>query len=281
MQGVQPTSASAFLGLDRVGERSWRMPISRNVLTPYGNVQGGAVLAGAVEAMEGAAGRPLVWATGHFLGLTGPEGTLDIEVDVEPDGRQLSHASTTVRLGGCTVLTVAGALGSRSYPRRGRWAERPPVPPRAAAAPVALPGAHTGTLLEHVDIRIAAGRSLDELDGEPGAGRTALWCGIPGGPRVVSAGDLALLADLAVLGFPDALGVPCSGRSLDNTLRIVGRAASAWVLVAIEVQAVADGIGHAAVSLWSEDGDLLALANQSLALREPTARSSRAADPIR
>lgn len=154
-------------------------------------------------------------------------------------------------------------------------------PPHPAAAPAALAGAHTGTLLEHVDIRIAAGRSLDELDGEPGAGRTSLWCRIPGGPRDVTAGDLAVLADLAVLGFPDALGVPCSGRSLDNTLRIVGRSASAWVLVSIEVQAVADGIGHAAVTLWSEDGALLALANQSLALREPTSRSSRAPDPFR
>jgi acyl-CoA thioesterase len=53
------------------------------------------------------------------------------------------------------------------------------------------------------------------------------------------------------------------------------------VLVAIDVQVVADGIGHAAVSLWSEDGELLALANQSLALREPTSRSSCAPDPFR
>jgi hypothetical protein len=48
------------------------------------------------EAMEDAVGRPLVWATGHFLGLTGSEGALDIEVDVVPDGRQLTHASTSV-----------------------------------------------------------------------------------------------------------------------------------------------------------------------------------------
>ena len=281
MGRMQPTTARAFLGLERVSERSWRMPISRNVLTPYGNVQGGAVLAGALEAMEEAVGRPLLWATGHFLGLTGPEGGLDIEVDVVPDGRQLIHASTTVRLGGGTVLTVAGALGSRSFPGSGRWVDCPPVPPPDPTAPLVLPGEHTGTLLQHVEVRIAAGRRLDDLDGKPGPGRTALWCHIPGGPRAVSVGDLALLADLAVLGFPDALGVPCSGRSLDNTLRIVGRAASAWVLVAIEVQAVADGIGHAAVSLWSEAGDLLALANQSLALRDPTSRSNGAADPIR
>ena len=278
---MRPTTSRALLGLDRVGERSWRMPISRKVLTSYGNVQGGALLAGAVEAMEDAVGRPLVWATGHFLSPTGPAGALDIEVDVVRDGRQITHASATVRLGESTVLTVTGALGSRSFPRCGSWAERPLVPPPNPAAPAAFPGDHTGTLLEHVDVRIAAGRRAEELDGTPGGGRTALWCRIPGGRREVSVGDLALLADLSVLGLSDALGVPCSGSSLDNAIRTVERAASAWVLVAIEVQAVAAGIGHVAASLWSEEGDLLALANQSLALRERAPRSSCAADPVR
>jgi hypothetical protein len=92
---------------------------------------------------------------------------------------------------------------------------------------VVLPGAHTGTLLEHVDVRLAAGRRLD------------------------------------------------------NTLRIVGRAASAWVLVAIDVQVV--GRRHRArrLSLWSEDGELNALPISPSPFANPTSRSSCAPDPFR
>jgi hypothetical protein len=51
MHGVQPTTGQRLPCLDRVGERSWRMPISGNVLTPYGNVQDGALLALANQSL--------------------------------------------------------------------------------------------------------------------------------------------------------------------------------------------------------------------------------------
>ncbi|MDQ1431536.1 MAG: acyl-CoA thioesterase, partial [Actinomycetota bacterium] len=127
------------------------------------------------------------------------------------------------------------------------------------------------------EIRFADGRATEDLDGTPGAGRSAVWCRLPGGRRTVGPGDVALVGDLVILGLSDAVGIPCTANSLDNTIRIVERAASEWVLVDIKVDAVARGYAHAGAALWTEDGTLLGLATQTLVLRgtRPDGSSTR------
>jgi acyl-CoA thioesterase II len=70
-----------------------------------------------------------------------------------------------------------------------------------------------------------------------------------------------------LFGIGQALGLPAGGNSLDNTIRIARLEPTDWVLLDIRVHAVHGGFGHGAVLLWSESGELLAVASQSTIVR--------------
>ena len=93
----------------------------------------------------------------------------------------------------------------------------------------------------------------------------------------MTAGDLALIGDMLMPSLSGALGAPAAGNSLDNTLRVVERATTEWVLLDVNVDASVDGFAHAGAHLWTEDGTLLAVVSQTLVLREaaPDGRSTR------
>jgi acyl-CoA thioesterase-2 len=257
-----------YLGLRATDDPNrWQLELSPRVLTPAGALHGGAALAAAVEALEGATARPLVWATAQYLTHAGPTGTLDVDVINEVDGRQTTQTRATLRAGDVEVLTMLASLGARDFPHAGQWIAPPEVdaPTDRMRRLTGPPG--TESLVDSYDIRFAVGRAPDEVDGSAGSGRSALWCRLPGGRRPVSAGDVALVGDLLMLGLSDAMGVITTANSLDNTIRVVERAATEWVLVDIGVDAVAGGYGHAGARLWSDDGVLLGIATQTLVLR--------------
>jgi acyl-CoA thioesterase len=115
--------------------------------------------------------------------------------------------------------------------------------------------------------RIAAGRPLEALEGTPGPGRSASWYRVPNGPRVVTAGDLAVLGDFTVLELSDALGVTVSGNSLDNTLRVGTLCECDWVLVDTQFSMATHGFASVTAHLWSDTGILLGVASQTFVLR--------------
>jgi acyl-CoA thioesterase-2 len=256
------------LGLRATADPSrWQFELTPRVLTPAGALHGGAALAAAVEALEVTIGRPLVWATAQYLTHAGPTGRLTVEVTVEVDGKQTTQARARLVYDDSEILLAVASLGTRDFPATGRWVDPPDVarPHDAMARPPSPPGVES--LLDHYDIRIATGRARDELDGSPGSGRSAIWCRLPGGRRLVGAGDIALIGDLLMLGLSDAVGRPSTANSLDHTIRVVERAATEWVLVDVNVDAVVGGYAHAGARLWSDDGVLLGTATQSLVLR--------------
>jgi len=255
--GLQPTDDPA----------QWTLELTPRVLTPAGAMHGGAALAAAVEALEATTGRPLVWATAHYLTHAGPTGTLTVGVSIEVEGNQTTQARARLTCGDAEILLAVASLGSRDFPGAGRWIDPPDVarPHDAMTRPPSPPGVES--LLDHYEIRIATGRARDELDGSPGPGRTAIWCRMAGGPRRVGAGDVALVGDLLMLGLSDALGMPCTANSLDHTIRVVERTSTDWILVDITIDAVSDGYGHASARLWSDAGVLIGTATQTLVLR--------------
>jgi acyl-CoA thioesterase len=123
-----------------------------------------------------------------------------------------------------------------------------------------------GTIMDRVEVRIASGRQMAELDGTPGSGRTALWARVPGHLEP-SAGTLAILGDYVPGGIGEALGIQAGGSSLDNTLRVARLVPAEWVLCDIRVHAIEHGFGHGLAHLWAQDGTLLATASQSVIVR--------------
>lgn len=261
--------ARDFFGLEPVdGSHRWRFPVVRKLCSGFGALFGGCGLGASIEVLEQVTGRPVVWATAQFLEFARPPAVVELEVSEVVRGHATSQARVLARVDGSEIFTVLAALGSRSLPRDGEWAVRPDVPKPEDSRPRPLAPRFSGTLAEQLEMRLANGRAVEELDGTPTAdGRSALWVRLPAGLEA-SGASLAIVADYVPFGIGQALGRQISGNSMDNTLRVARLTPTTWVLVDTRVQAVAGGFGHGVVHLWAEDGTLLGTASQSVIVRD-------------
>jgi acyl-CoA thioesterase len=259
--------ARTFLGLTATEDPlRFTMEVTPGVSTPGQFLFGGCGLAAGVSAIEQVTGRPTVWATAQYLSYAPTGSTVEVEVVVPVTGRHTSQARAAIRLDGEEIVTVNGAVGSRTFPGSGTWAQRPVVPPPEACPPREIPEMFAGTIMGRVDVRIAAGRQMTELDGTPGTGRSALWARVPGHLEP-SAATLAILGDYVPGGMAEVLGQAAGGSSLDNTLRVARLTATQWVLCDIRIHAIEHGFGHGLAHLWAADGTLLGTASQSVIVR--------------
>ncbi len=262
------TAVRDFVGLHPTGDGDrWALTVTEASLTPAGAVQGGAVFAAALEAMEGSVGRRLVWATGQYLSHLAHPADASVTVEVLVAGHRTTQARAVVRHGDTDVLVAVGALGERPWAHDGTWVAPLAVEPPDGCPPRVIPGAPGGFAV--CEVRAARGRSYPDVDGARGPGRSASWVRLPGGGRrVPAAGDLAIVGDCVMLEVTDALGLAVTGNSLDNTLRLAHRAETEWVLLDATVHAIAGGFCSVTAELWSQDATLLATASQTLVLRE-------------
>jgi acyl-CoA thioesterase II len=248
----------------------WQQVVGPGVTTPAGALQGGAALAAAIEATQCTNGKQLRWATAQFSSHVRSASVVDIDISVSVGGRHLSQARAAMHCDGVEVLTMLAALGERPFPHRGVWPTPPNVPAPEECTERLAPGPSSHSMLEIFDRRSAMGRSYNEVDGHPGPGRSASWFRLPGGRRDVSAGDLAVLGDFLMLEFSDALGVACTGASLDNTVRVANLGATEWVLLDASIHAVTGGLGYGQAHLWTREGGLLGTTSQTLVIRALT-----------
>ncbi len=127
-----------------------------------------------------------------------------------------------------------------------------------------------GSIMSRFDMRLAIGTPWDRLDGStPVAdGRSALWVRMP--DVDMSAAALAILGDYVPFGISQSQGRWMPSNSLDNTIRVRRLASTDWVLCDVRVDGVHQGFGHGSVYLWTQDGQLLATASQSVVLHRPS-----------
>lgn len=258
--------AKTFLGLEPThNPNRWILPVTPGVSTRSNFLWGGCGLGAAIEAMEGTTGRPIVWATAQYLSYANPPSIMDIDVTVAAAGRSITQARAVGHVGDREILTVNAALGGRDLPAEGSWGAMPEVP-----SPDDCPrrfGDDADGMMARLDFRLADARAWDEIDGRPsGDGRCSMWARMPE-VDVMSGAALAILGDYVPFGIGQALGRHAGGNSLDNTLRMVRMVPTDWVLLDIQVHAIANGFGHGLVHLWAEDGTLLATASQSTIVR--------------
>jgi acyl-CoA thioesterase II len=227
---------------------------------------GGCALGAGIEAMERATGRSCVWASAQYLSYALVGSTVDLDVTIAVTGHHMSQARCIGRVDDAEIFTVNAALGGRTFEHNGLWDSRPDVPPPDACPVRRLPRVQDNSVLGRVEVRIAAGRQFEDLDGTPGSGRTALWARMPEMLEVSAAG-LAVLGDFVPASIGQAIGRSAGGNSLDNTLRLVHLVPTEWVLVDLHVHAVERGFGHGLAHLWADDGSLLATASQSVIVR--------------
>jgi acyl-CoA thioesterase len=261
--------AREWLGLEKTDDPlRYRMPVTPAVSSGMGALFGGCGLAAGIEAMESASDRPVVWATAQYESYARPPAVLDIEVILAVTGHQVTQARAIARADGNEILTVNAALGRRpQVDLQGQWAEMPDVPgPDECPPRLHFRQQPEDSVAQRIEARMAKGRmNIEEYDGTPGDGRTAMWARIP--DVEVGSTTLAVLGDFVPSGIGQSLGVTAGGNSLDNTLRVARVVPTEWVLLDIRIHAVDHGFGHGLVHLWAEDGTLLGTASQSAIVR--------------
>jgi acyl-CoA thioesterase-2 len=266
-----------FLGLEATDDRlHWRMPVTPDVCSGYGQLFGGCGLAAALVTLEEATGRRAIWATAQYLRYAREGTTLDLDATVEVVGHNITQARVTARTGSSEILTVNAAFGDREVEEVRTLAAFPDVPPPEDCPPRIMPGGRVGILARRLEVRLARGRQWSDLAGEPGSGRVCVWARVVGALEP-SAAWLAVIGDMVPSGVADARGVVGGGNSLDNTLRVVRLVPSEWILCEIGIDGLARGFAHGWGHLWAEDGTLMATASQSVIVRSRDSR--RPPDP--
>jgi acyl-CoA thioesterase II len=259
----------AFLGLcPSHNPYRWSLEVGPGLVTRGGFLFGGCGLGAAISALEGTSGRECVWATAQYLAYATAGEVVDVDVTIAVEGHQITQARAVCHVGNREILTVNAALGHRPLEQAGQWERLPEALPRPQECPPRPQhGPIDGTINERLDQRIVKARGPRQLDGSHGDGQVVVWTRIPDVLDGVDATALAVLGDFVPMGVGQALGVLGGGNSLDNTLRVVRRHPTEWILADVRVHAVEGGFGHGLVHLWAEDGTLLGTASQSAIVR--------------
>ncbi len=258
--------AREFLGLERLDELRWRLEVTPQVSTPGKFLFGGCGLGAALVALEAAADRPTVWATAQYLSYAPTGCTVEFESVLSVVGGRVTQGRAVARAEGREILTVNASLGSHAPEPGGVWVSPPDVLPPEACPVRRLPVIFTNSILDRVEVRVAKGRMLEDIDGNPGDPDSALWARVPGHLEP-SAATLAIFGDYVSGSTSQPLGQRTMGRSLDNTLRVAQLVPTEWVLCDISIHAVVGGYAQGIGFLWAPDGTLLATASQSMSIR--------------
>ena len=259
--------AQSFLGMEPVGDNlHWQMRVDPHLTTPGNFLFGGCGLAAALVALEGASDRPTVWANAQYLSYAPTHSLMEWEVTLAVVGKHVTQGRAVGRVEDREILTVNSSLGTDDLAEGGVWVQPPDVAPPEECPARYLPAMFRNTILDRVEVRVAKGRMFDEMHGEPGSPESALWARVPG-HLSPSAATLAIFGDYVSGAASHPLGRRTMGRSLDNTLRVVQLKPTEWVLCDIRMHALIGGYAQGVAFLWSQDGDLLATASQSFAVR--------------
>jgi acyl-CoA thioesterase-2 len=259
--------AKTFLGMEPLDDNlHWRMLVTKQLTTPGDFLFGGCGLGAALVALEGATGRPTIWATGQYLSYAPTHSTVEWEVTLSVVGGHVTQGRAVGTVDGREILTVNAALGQDDLAENGVWVSPPEVAPPEECPPRFMPEIFRNTIMGEVEVRIAKGVAMQDIDGVPGSPDSALWARVPG-HLSPSAATLAIFGDYLAGAVSYPLGKHAMGRSLDNTLRMVQLKPTEWVLCDMRMHALMGGYAQGIAFLWSEDGELLATASQSTATK--------------
>jgi acyl-CoA thioesterase II len=246
----------------------FRLAARSGLCTPFGFLYGGSGIAASIEAAERATGRPLQWITTQFIGTPVPDDVVDLTVTMPAHGRSTTQAQVVGTVGDRAVFTSLCAHTERPSGDATSFLQMPEVRSPEECRPMAEPFAAevAGTFFDHLERRLAAGRiAIDAID-DPQDGPLTMWCRIPD-HEIGSPATQSFVADIIPLAVCAALGVMPGGTSIDNTLRVIDPDPSEWVLLDITAEGHHRSIGHGSLRIWSQDGRLLGVAQQTCIIR--------------
>jgi acyl-CoA thioesterase II len=238
---------------------TWTMIAHRNLcLGPPGakHLSGGSALASAIAALQAETGKPLIQANAQFLSSPLVGQSMSITTSIAKAGRSIAQASARLVCDGQDCAMVTATLGSRDDIHPHIWANAPAVSDPETCPPVPFVRIEDGDLHSQIGMRLA-----HDPRGNP-QGRAVFW--VRTDPTIrLTAPALALIADYLPEAIHMNLGRPTGAISLDNNIRIINHIATPWLLCDIQLSAIASGLFHGRMQLFSMDGVLLAIGEQS------------------
>jgi acyl-CoA thioesterase len=250
-----------WLGLVPPGQGcDYELPLVPRLCAPRGPLFGGAALAAMIAAAEHASGRTVVAAHVQLVRASLAPGRLRIALEAHATSRSVSHLHLRGRLDDTlTAQALVSSVDRAPEPETLRRDTPPVVAPADACPQREYADPDPASINGALDVRVA--REAPENEGS-----CLLWARTRD-PVVMCAASLALLADHVPYAARRALGGAQTVVSLDNALRIFSvspqEVASEWVLLDLSLRAVAGGVGHGRVALWSEAGIPLAEGTQT------------------
>lgn len=246
----------------------WALDLERRLCVgPPGRefMFGGVGLGSGVQALERSTGRPVIWAAAQYVSFARPGSQVIWTVHEYTIGRHNTQATVTGRVDDQIIVVVNAALGSRPSEFSRQWLVAPDVLPPDQGEDV-LRRFPVGDGL-HSNFETRAGRLANgEMHTSTENGRVVLWVR-PKKDWPIDAVMLAVIGDYVPMGIGRALGTNMGGNSLDNTLRIHQKKQTEWLLCDLQISAVHDGFGHGRAAIFTDTGDLLATAGQSIIVR--------------
>ncbi len=219
-------------------------------------LMGGVGLAAAVDVLERATSRPLVWATAQYLSFAQPGSVVDLDVRAPVVGNHVTQARVVSHVGEKEIITVNAATGERAGQPQAQFVSAPAVPKPLDCDVLPphdeVPGG-LNARFERRQIPYPEGSS---------EGRTRMWVRSLAGDAVTS-GLLAIVADYFLGTLSQCLGRETHNSSLDNTLRVHLLEDSEWLLCESRVTGMANGFCYGEMHILSERGTLLATGSQS------------------
>lgn len=236
--------------------------------TPFGFLYGGSGIAASIEAAERTTERPLQWITTQFIGSPPPESIIDLNVVVSANGRATTQAHVIASVQGEPVFASLCAHTVRPSGDGRQFVDMPEVPAPDDCPDMGGPFEMdvSGSFFETMDRRSAAGTFGLEAVGKPQHGGMSMWCRVRDG-QIGTPATQAYVADIIPMGIGAALGALPGATSLDNTLRVIDPEPTDWVLLELIPEGFHRSIGHGSLRMWSEDGRLMATAQQTCIVR--------------
>lgn len=284
------TSLRSFLGLSEseahtdsdygISELK-EFKITANLCSPRQSLYGGAGLAIAIACLEAECQRPVVMATTQFIGQSHPGQILNTDVSVGKSGNNFTQASCQSNVGDDLILATQASLGFPKGNLDHQWNNILDDLPKPSDCDQAMAGLHAeSSILSRFEVRpidgprpfMQVGSNPQLLTGNP---RSLFWGRIPECAEI-NAASLSILADIAPSVCTSFMGQFVIGSSLDNTIRMVRTKPTEWLLCEVEVHSLVDGVGHTTQRMWTETGELLAIATQSFIAKLLTAEDMAA-----
>ena len=245
---------------------------------PPGNVFvfGGVLFGSALAVLEDHLQRPVIWSAIQFLAPVRPDERLELHVEIPSAGRTISQARVVGRVADREIFLVSAALGAKDAPTEHAWERAPDAPRPEDCQPARLwpHGQAPETLLETLEMRIVPG-AFDEVEptGRLAESARAVFWIRPRQALPIDISLLALFADFVPYALGRALGGGLGGVSLDNTLRVVRRVETEWILCDARIQGIHAGFAHGDIRLFAQTGELLAIGGQSMNAWPPSPRA--------